>query len=228
MFQNCAFTYGYDEANLNATKDDTKISSKANTEVDFVNLPEVNSSFIVDEAQHGCNNNRGEHNHWSVMEEGCQKQEGEHDCHSHHNVGDSSPTSGVVVHSWSWKWPCNPIYSRSRACQLSQWKIMGKIFLVSPNSDVISAEDVRFGEVMLVFKVRETYKSLSYPINWHKKIQFNDHHLKELLFTRNYVARGTRACYVHHSKRNHFLVSINVVVFECCEAPSHCYSFLHN
>lgn len=46
-------TYRNDQPNLNTSKDNTKIGTEADTEVDLVNMPEMDGCLIVNKTKHG-------------------------------------------------------------------------------------------------------------------------------------------------------------------------------
>lgn len=45
--------YRDNETNFDTSKDNTEKSPHANAKVDLINLPKMNGGFVVDEAEHG-------------------------------------------------------------------------------------------------------------------------------------------------------------------------------
>lgn len=44
--------YRNDQANLNAAKDHTNVGAHAHAKIDLIDLPEMDSGFVVDQAKH--------------------------------------------------------------------------------------------------------------------------------------------------------------------------------
>lgn len=67
-------TYCNDQTNLDAGKDNTEVCAHTHKEVNFVYLPEMDGGFVVDEAKHGSDDNRGKYHKRRVMEQRRQEQ----------------------------------------------------------------------------------------------------------------------------------------------------------
>ena len=66
-------SYRYDKADFNTAKNDANVCTHAHNEVEFINLPEMQGGFVVDEAEHGGYDYGRQHHNWSVMEQGYQE-----------------------------------------------------------------------------------------------------------------------------------------------------------
>lgn len=67
-------TYRNDQTDLHTAKDNTEISTETNTKIYLVYMPEVKGSLIIDNAQHGTNDNGGKDHKRSVMKQWSQEQ----------------------------------------------------------------------------------------------------------------------------------------------------------
>lgn len=66
--------YRQDKAKFDVGEDDAHVSADADEEVEFVDVPQMDGCLVVDEAEHGRDDDGRQHHDWRVMEQWSQKQ----------------------------------------------------------------------------------------------------------------------------------------------------------
>lgn len=92
-------TYCNGKADLYRDEKNTKESTKTDNEVVFIDLPYLISSRDINKSNHSSDNDCTQHHIWCVLEEWHEKQEGNHNCYCHYNIGSGSFASCIVIYS---------------------------------------------------------------------------------------------------------------------------------